>query len=208
MKKIFLLILFVNILVGCTPSYNLTFEDDKVIEKISLELPNTPDNNSLINNDFYPLHSNEDIIYNKNVKITDENIFLNLDYTYSSYDFNNSNILNLCFHYKDLDLNNKDYYYLKLNQFFPCVTANEFDINIITKNKVLMNNADSVKGNTYTWHVTEDNKDDLSIEIKIAKGQKAFDNSIIIYVLFGIIVVIIIFTIRWFINKRKVRNDF
>lgn len=89
-----------------------------------------------------------------------------------------------------------------------CFYGQEFDINIITKNKVLMNNADSAKGNTYTWHVTEDNKDDLSIEIKIAKGQKAFDNSIIIYVLFGIIVVIIIFTIRWFINKRKVRNDF
>ena len=204
MKKwIFLVLIFLG---GCTSSYNLTFDDNNITEKIMVELPNTSDNKEAVLRDFYPLHMNNNVVYNKDIKYVDDIIKLDLNYTYTSKDFINSDLLNLCFRYKDIDIDNDSYYYLKLSQFFPCVTAKEFDINIITNNKVLVNNADKISGNKYIWHITEENRDSFMLEIKIAKGVKANNYSnMLIYIFLGAFVIFIIFMVI-FLKKSNKRN--
>lgn len=203
--KFIFCIIVILLFSGCNGSYNLYIDDKGISEDIYIDTSNL--SNDIINKDYYPFNYDFTKVFDRKISNVDGISILNLKYKYSFDEFLNSTAYNTCFSNRKYE-NTNDFYYINLNHLVECFYGQEFDINIITKNKVLMNNADSAKGNTYTWHVTEDNKDDLSIEIKIAKGQKAFDNSIIVYVLFGIIVVIIIFTIRWFINKRKVRNDF
>ena len=93
-----------------------------------------------------------------------------------------------------------------------CVSDFNFDINIITNNKVISNNADEVNNNKYTWHLSEDNKDNFKLKIKIAKGvysDNGLTNSkVISYVILGLIgIAIIIFigvTIKYVKNKNKI----
>ena len=198
---IFLILLF----SGCKGSYNLYIDDNSFREDIKIDTTNL--SSDIIDKDYYPFNYNFSKVFERKIIKDSDVSILDLKYKYSFDEFLNSTSYNSCFADRKYE-NNKDYYYIYLSDFVECYYGQDYDINIITKNKVLLNNADSVNGNTYTWHVTEENKDKLLIEIKIAKGEKSFDNSIILYILFGIIVLFIIFAIRWFIKKRSSRNDF
>ena len=206
--KFFVLIIGIFTLVGCSSEYNLIISDNEITEDINVVILDNQETSNNFDLDFYPLHSNFDEIYEKNIIKENDFIRLNLKYNYSPQDFSNANSFNECFHDKEVVLNNEDYYYLKLSEFYPCVTASEFDINIITDNKVLMNNADIVKGNKYTWHVDENNKADLLIEIKIAKGIKAYNNSkLISYIVIGSILFILFVVMIVFFKKSNGRNE-
>ena len=203
--KFVILLVIMFILSGCNGSYNLYIDNNYFSEDIKIDTLNL--SSDIINRNYYPFNYDLTKVYErKNIKDNGISI-LNLRYKYSFEEFLNSTAYITCFLNRKYE-NNKDYYYIYLNDLVECYYGQDFDINIITKNKVLMNNADSVNGNTYTWHVTEKNKDNLTIEIKIAKGKLANDYSYITYILFGIIVLGVIIVIRKFMNKKEIRNEF
>ena len=197
---------------GCSKEYNLTITDDKFIEELKVTLIDNEDNKKMIDNNFYPLHASTEEIYIKKINIREGYLQLDLKYEYSKEEFENANSVNQCFKEKKILLNDDDYYYLELKKMNDCVTDFNFDINIITNNQVVSNNADKVNKNKYTWHVSEDNKDNFKLKIKIAKG--VYNNTIltkekiIAYVVLGIIgigiIVFIPITVKRMKNKNKI----
>lgn len=189
-KYIFAVFLFV-IVSGCTSSYNLIIDDNKFTESISFSLDNNTyklfpfDNN---NSEFksYPFYNNNDILYDTVVTDIDNGKDITLSHEYTSEEFKTSNALNLCFDNYSYKFDN-DYYYFNVDGEFKCLYQNEsVDINIITKYKVIENNADSVNGDVYTWHIDNSNKDYVSIKFKIDKNY-SFNYIVIILFVFILI---------------------
>ena len=208
MKKIFALFILLLILCGCHANYNVYIDKDSISEEIDVSMENNDTYMIFANNDAYPMHSNFDKKYEKNVTYDDNMINMNVKYTYTPLEFANANSFNQCFNDKTVEVDNEDYYYFRLTDMNRCFLVANFDVNIKTNNKVLYNNADSVKGNTYTWHVNEENMKNVLIEIKIDKKHVDDSGSMIFaYIMFGVIFVGIIFLIRSFMKKNSSRND-
>ena len=74
-------------------------------------------------------------------------------------------------------------------------------INIKTKLKVLNSDADKVKGDTYTWYINQENKDNKPINIKISLAKSV--NYTFLVILSGIIMVSLIVFIYIFIKGKQ-----
>ena len=79
-------------------------------------------------------------------------------------------------------------------------------VNITTKKEVYSNNADSVNGNTYTWYINKDTKDDASIQMVI--NSEVIDEGIPFWeenLLFIIVCIVLIFSgiVYLFIKRRS-----
>lgn len=208
MKKNVILFILLLLLCGCHANYNVTIDEDNISEEIDVSMENNDTYMIFAKNDAYPLHSNFEKKYEKNVTYDDNMINMNVKYNYTPLEFVNANSFNQCFNDKTVEVDNEDYYYFRLTDMNRCFLVADFDVNIKTNNKVLYNNADSVKGNTYTWHVNEENMKNVLIEIKIDKKHVDDSGSMIFaYIIFGVIFVGIIFLIRSFMKKNSSRND-
>ena len=181
MKRKYIIPLFVIFLItGCSSSYNLKISDDSFEEEIYANFDNVviyPASDGIesddqvtpfITSDHYPIYGNNDIIYEKFVNNDDNSVILK--YKYDPKDFEKANSLRLCFENVKYEITD-DYYFFDLSGSFYCLSSDELNINIITNNKVLDNNADFTKGNTYSWTINKDNVDDVHINIKIRKGN-------------------------------------
>lgn len=209
MKKIIFLCMFLLILCGCHADYNVFIDKDSISEEIDVSMEKNDINMRFVENDAYPMHSNFDKKYEKSVSYDGDMINMNVKYTYTPLEFANANSFNQCFNDKTVEVDNDEYYYFRLTDMNRCFLTANFDVNIKTNYKVISNNADSVKGNTYTWHVNEENMNNVLIEIRIDKNH--VDNSgkmIYAYVIFGVVLAFIIFLIRSFVKKNNSRNDF
>lgn len=211
MKKFIIIFCLVLFITGCTGQYNVTINKDTIEEEISAKMEKTDQYNMIINNDFYPLHSNFSKIYSKKVNTDGDLIDLNAKYTYTYDDFANANSFNQCFDDKTVDIYSNDYYYIHLTKFTNCVFSANFDINIKSIYKVVSSNADEVKNNVYTWHVTEDNKDKLDVEIKFdRKKVNSFKdgNGFIGYIIIIVVFIGIIFFVKMYFDKKNNRDNF
>lgn len=205
MKKIFIICFLSLILFGCSNAeYNLTINDDSFYEDINVYFDNDS-SYSFIDYDFYPLHSNVDNIYEKKIENFNGMTKLNLKYKYSVEEFGNSNTLNQCFDYKDLDFND-DFYYINIGNFNGCITNPDFVINIKTNNKVLFNNANSVKNNVYSWYINSDNVNDFSLEIKVSKGIYKLETKYVILIFSFILFLLLILSYIFFKKKKSSDN--
>lgn len=206
MKKYLLLFIFAFLLVGCDGSYNLYISDDEIKENIVFHMENSIyDTYPILDFKQYPIYSNTNIVYSNSV--VDNNGYKDISMTYSfkPEEFSKSSALNSCFSNHKF-LNEKKYYEMDLSGEFKCLYGDSFDINIITDNKVMDHNADGVNGNKYTWHVNSNNKDNLSIRIKIKKDK--FDTDILFYGLFIIIGIAIFLIVKKSIEKRNNKDNF
>lgn len=191
--NLFIVIFVVLFLFGCDSYYNLTIDDDKFIEEINIQI-----DNSYLNRDFYPFHNNTNVLYNKELIQNDNNNYVKLSYSYSPNEFLSSTAYSDCFSDRLFE-NNEDYYHIKMYKLMECYYGEDYVINIKTDNKVIYNNADSVKNNVYSWYVNDDNKDNLLIEIKISKKLKNKNSNFIAYIICGVIVI----TLLYFVIKYK-----
>lgn len=215
MKRYFLILLLIVFISGCSSSYNLFISDDNFKEEIytnfedvviydaSPGIERDDQVTPFIENDQYPFKNNRDIIYQKNVSDDRKNV--ELKYNFKPEEFNQASSMNLCF--DDVDYKyNKEYFEFNLSGSFYCLYSDEIDINIITNNKVLSNNADSVKGNIYTWKINSNNVDNVSIQIKIKRYEKYqyLFLCVVIFILIGSIIV----GYRIFKKRNQERNEF
>ncbi len=205
--KLILPIICLFFFTGCTQQYNLIITDEMIKENINVKLENTDENKSLVLQNFYPIHADINKIYQK--KITEDSQFINvnLSYNYSPTDFSSANSFNECFTNKKMILNNKEYYYFELSGVTNCITNYNLDINIITENKVIFNNADKRNGNKYIWHIDPNNKNDFNLKIKIQKDSHNFSIvNYIPYIIFAFIVTIVIILVVVILKKIKRNN--
>lgn len=207
--KIILILLLTILLCGCTKEYNLIIANDKITEEFNISFDDTEENMQRYNLDYFPLHANQEAMYIKTIDKKDKLLKAKFNYTYKPSEFVNANTINECFDTKELIVDEEEYYYFKLGNLKGCMSDYNIDINIITKNKVLENNADKVSKNKYTWHLTDKNKDEFNLEIKIDKTKANKANGInfsIIGLISLMIVIGILIVLSFLIIKRNKSN--
>lgn len=186
MKKIILLSILCFLLTGCTINYNLKIEDGYFIETIKgnvLTEEIKKDNTTSDENLFYKLLSSkqpaltttDNLIYNKTISQNKDSIDYTYSFKYDEYTFNNSRLLNECFeHFSFIQKDNM--YTLLAKGDFYCSYTDEIKINIKTDYPVIINNADEIKNNTYTWNIKNNKTKDLELYISIDKSNTYSNN--------------------------------
>lgn len=214
MKKILFILITCLLLTGCTVNYNLEINDNNFKETITGSVLNKEldtNNSTSINNYSFLLneeqpsfYKNENIFYNKTTNNAQDGIDFDFNYTFNENNFNNSRIINECFdnhvyEYKD----NK--YYLVVSGKFNCNYSETTNINITTDYNVTANNAQTIKNNTYTWTIDENNKDNIYFFITIDKTNKSnFDFQWNTFKTIGLIIIILLSGICiYFLKKDK-----
>lgn len=214
MKKIIFLLLICLLLTGCTVNYNLDINDNNFKETLTGNVLNTELNNNdntdinmfsyLITGDQPAFYKNDNIFFNKATNNTTNGIDFDYSYTFNEYNFNNSRIINECFdnhiyEYKD------NTYYLVVSGKFNCKYSETTNINITTNYNVTANNAQTIKNNTYTWTIDENNKDNIYFFITIDKTNKSnFDFQWSTFKTIGLIIIILLSSICiYFLKKDK-----
>lgn len=208
-KLLFLLLIFI-LITGCKQEYNLVISDSAIKEEFKAVVDNNDDNLKRLSVNYYPLHANDVVTYNKKIIKNNNYITAFFSYVYKPYDFVNANTFNQCFRNKKVIMDDKKVYEIVLSDFVDCMYDYNLDINIITNNKVISNNADEVKKNKYIWHLTEEKKDTFSIEIKIQKGTSKSiiqKYQFIIYIVIGIVVIGITLGVYITFKNHKKNNE-
>lgn len=223
--KVIICFLFTFLLFGCSATYNLDIDKElKIDENLNLYLTSSVDSSKLSEFNFnLPVDINVDDIeaFNKKQKDIDYfDIKKSLDsnlisFSYNYLDYNNldsDRIINTCYdHFNLINKADGDDYRLIIstNKKFNCFdlydNLDEVVVNITTKKKVYDNNADSVSGNTYTWYINRDTKDDASINMvldgNIDKSLSFWEkNLLFIIVSFVLIIGIIVYL---FVKRRS-----
>lgn len=203
MKKV-LILLILTLLTGCTTEYNLTFNDETIIEEITINVDTKENLEELKTNNVHAIY---DAISNHlyNVRY-EEKKNLKAIYAYQ-YDLNNINratYLNQCFDSFGFIKRADNDYIFSTSVGFKCINFSYTDmpsvkVTIKTNHRVEESNADKVERNTYTWNINEENADDkrIYINFKEVKEETLIDKfinnktSIIVVslVLFGIVIV-------------------
>ncbi len=226
MKRIFLFLVIILLVTGCTNQYNLVITKDSIEEDIISTIPYdsipklsefaaqvgaerddpvTP----FIQNDQYPFFNNNQVKYDKKVTQNNNTYFVEMQHNYTFNEFLNSRAYNQCFEKPSFTFDSDVYSFNMSGQFY-CLYGNEVTINIKTDNRVISSNADSVDNNVYTWVFNDKSSDRKSIKLAFRTDKKSYvDNPIIKFaaVLFGL--VLIGFIIYWFVRIRfKKKNSF
>ena len=231
MKKKILIFIYLLLLTGCTVNYNIDISDNKIKESSNYYYENrmydSNDHNAIFLETFEDFDNLSDIYlafnenfedkYYKKEMIHDSNgDGINLKYTYDFNNYGNSFLFNI---FDDSNYVNNDGQIVidveeinlyDLYDYFTLLDENvsSLNINIKTNFKVLENNADSVKGNTYTWNINADSSNDKSLYIKIQKVDSKNEkiNYTIIFVIITILLIIVI-ALVFYILKKKKEND-
>ncbi len=217
-KKIIIVMLLI-LLTGCSSEYNLEISNNKFEENIKVTIPDSAipkptqdvlDGKVDLDDQITPFIEGKteslttnDEFYKKKVSKKDDYTIVEMSYKYNEDTFKNANSINTCFEYPELDFSES--YYINLQGTFYCLYGDSVDIKIKTKNKVKYNNADEVSGNTYIWHINDENSEYVNIKIDVEKGTP---NYIFIGVVFIAIVSVAVGIIGYkFYIKNKDRND-
>lgn len=212
-KKIFLFLLPILLLTGCTVNYNLTINENSIVETISgtayksdYEIKETDtDINlfyTLINDDVTSLIDGSDL-YTKDIENNNNGIDYNYTYNYKK-NFDKSRIINTCFenHYID---ETDEYYSIKLSGEFYCLYADKININVTSNYEVIDNNAKSIDGNKYKWVIDKSNNVDISLTVsKNVRYEEPVKAKLFsTFQIVGLIVFAVLVIITYILYKRK-----
>lgn len=189
MKKRIILLLVALLLTGCTCEYNLNISNNTYTEKIIINSSNSSELNKNwkipVDIEEYEFIAGADgdyevsgDIYNYKLNGND----LTLNYTFTKSSFSNSTIPNEC--YSKFSITNyEDSIIISTSDKFLCLDRYEnltsVKINITIDKPVTSNDADTVKGNTYTWLITKNNANNKPINIIINNKETNSSNNII-----------------------------
>lgn len=221
-KLKFMLILFcVFVLTGCDATYNLTIDENSMVESVDFMIENTNDNKSILKEymsseymAYYDMDNRETYNYTKKELSDENNIGLNLSYSYVNDELQKSSLLNRCYYKKSVikddgyiiittDGNNACFYQDGVKQL------DKLTVNIRTKLNVTENNADKVKDGVYTWVIDESNFQNHPINIKIElPEEKEKRSNVLIVVIIAILFVIVIGGLfALYVFRKNKRNN-
>ena len=214
-KNIFLIIISLLLLTGCSSEYTLEFNNKSIKENITVDIMDSdiPKKTSnmlselddritpFMEEDQYPFAGDETKKYNKKVTDISSGKRIEFKYKYSHNEFRNSTTYNTCFENKEFT-EERNSYIINFGGKFFCRHTDEVVINIKTNNYVISNNADKVEGNTYTWIINDDNIDKTDIQIVISKKSKSTK-----YILYAILAaIVLVLVVSGFSIYSKIQN--
>lgn len=209
-NNIICLFLVIFLLTGCTIKYNLNINKDgiKEIAKISAPLGGLSyfEAENQLDNIIISNISEDGSISNKYKidKIINTNEY-GLELTLN--DYRESSFMNGCYSNVNISNDGKNYI-LQSEGNFNCfnIWDQDYDveINISVDGKVIESNADSHNGSTYTWKLYDDQSKD--IYIKYSLDKKDNNNTISIYIIIGLFVIIVGVVIYFVIRNKKVNE--
>lgn len=214
MKKIkyILIILIVLLFSGCSGSYNLTFNKDlSITEELNI---NIEDKDNAYEKTHY-LFEQANIDSDKyDIVIIDDQVRIKYKEKYSSFEryYLNSKLYKVLFENIEFKKDNvgmtiKTNSNLKLDDKDNQNIINSYDIsnlkiNMIVPFSVNNNNADSVKGNTYTWNL--DSKDTYKdINIDFSYKQDNVYGLIMMSVIGIAVIATLVYIIRYLVRNTR-----
>ena len=229
-KLIFINILFLFFMTGCTVEYNINISNDTVNEEIKIieeKSKTLTSAESMYNDKIYSqFNSNGKILYKKNKIVSDkENVYI-LKQKYELKNFRRARALTECFDAVNLVKNKNGNYIFQTSIGFKCMLYNYYKIdsyvvNIKTDYDVINTNADIINDNVYTWKINNTNAEKKSITFEFNKEKKTNNKEenkkdedkskkeTNIFVILGIIIVLAIigiFILLYALNLNKKRN--
>ena len=177
-KKLFLL-LILFLISGCSVNYDLIIDNDSISEDVYIKIPMSEVTDDRYEKQInYPMrvYGGKDYNYNQEISDDEENHFVNYSYKHDIDNYKKSLFISMCYDSGGITVDN-DTIAISTSNVFRCIAmddgfrAKNVDVNIKTKLKVLENNADEIKGNTYTWHMNEYEYSAKPIKLTIQKNK-------------------------------------
>ncbi len=225
MKKIkyilFIVLLFLS--CGCSAKYQVFVENDKMIEQMTITVPNNYDNKEKVKNNlnfkqsaYYDIDRGETNYYTKTLEEDEENLYLKYSYTYRDTNLEKSSLMDYCF-YKKSVAKNDNIVSINTTSGASCLykdgvkQLDKLTIEIITDNYVIENNADKVKGNKYIWVYNDKNFQNklISIKIDLNREKEKFISSLKLFIIIfgGFLLILSIFILNIYIKHKKNNRD-
>jgi hypothetical protein len=232
-KKVFILIVLVLLMTGCTAEYNLVIEDDTYKENITIVGETSNEINSFSGPYYYPTDKEE---YENMPDYIDEKTFdkvykyqltgnkLTFTNDFTSDEFVNSLGASKCYNTVNV-FNQSGNTIISTSQKNSCFTTypmlNQIKVTITIDKPVVSSNATSVNGSTYTWLFNRDGKEDKSINLvfenatslppssnsqKVVDSTEEFLDKYGLYIFLGVLIILILFGYAAF-NKMKEKNN-
>ena len=193
MKKVFVLIITLFMVSGCTINYDLTIKDGKITENLKFNVTNKEYSDYAkriteeeVEKDSYKFFKTFEIpIFNHtpnkflNKKLTKNSDSLDVNYSYDKFsyeNFNTSYMINNCFD-EYVVLNDEDYYYISANGEFICY-YDTTTISLKTDKKMLHTTA-KYKDCVYVYEINKDNYKDVNIIFQIDKDEPFIEAEVI-----------------------------
>lgn len=220
-----MLILCVGIflLSGCTVDYNIQIDENGMKETANFLFDNSSESKKQINElyktplvAYYNMDTNGSFYYNVKKSQKNNNNILTYTYQFRKDQLKNSPFVEGCYYKRNITIEEK-YIVLQTDERVTCLfkdgdqLIDELKVNITTKFDVIEHNADSQKGNTYTWNINENNYTNKPIYFKVAneieKKVSENKNGILILIISIAGISIIAFAIYWIFSKRRERAN-
>lgn len=191
MKKSLIMLTSIFLITGCSATYNITIDESGVNEELSIKSESSQESKQVYNyylplqyeitNNLEPDIENKKYdgieYYDSKIVSVDGLNSLQYNHKFSLDDYKESSIINTS--YSDFDYNLYKYNDKDENSYMRIMTISDpkyFDyyeslekviINITTDYEVIINNADSVQNNTYTWTIDPQNLKQIYLIYKI-----------------------------------------
>lgn len=215
--KYVLLISLLFIVSGCTATYEVNLNDDKVIENLKISETNkqlfdsVDESGSTLRQNFKELA--EPSIYsdhNYNVKVIEKEDELGLEYSSSSANsIINSSIIQQCYINPNVKVIG-DVVTINTGSNFKCFEYYNIleSVKVVfkTNHEVISTNADEVDGDSYIWNFTKNSNKQIKISYYESKVKKEFNPLwvIISIIIIGLVSVFVIFIITKSKNNNKI----
>lgn len=213
MKKV-ILIISLLLLTGCTANYEVNIKNNKITEKLTLiennglNFDKKLESGSTLRELFDSIVNSKDQYAEPVYKVNSINTNDTLGIEYNSIKdkkIENLSALNTCYKNPKVEVTN-GVVTIETGNDFECYDYYELldsvKVVINTNHKVISNNADEKKGNSYIWNITKDGNKN----IKFSYNEKINDNSKTILIIVIILLVAVISVIL-FLKKSKKNNE-
>ncbi len=217
-RKIVLLLTIILIATGCEAKYNLTIDENKMVETASFFVDNNEENQEILTNylqsnymAYYNMDNRKSYNYEKEEIYNDNNIGMKLKYTYLGDNLKKSSLLEKCYYKKSI-IKTENEIVISTDGKATCFykdsdkLLDKLTINIKTDLKVIENNADKVKGNTYTWIIDDSNYQNKPINMRIdltEEEEESYTSIVLLCIFGGIIIAVLSVIIYMYIRNRK-----
>lgn len=221
LKKGLLLLAVLFLISGCTVNYDLVIDNDSISEDVSIKIPMSEiDLDKYENQINYPMkvYGGEEYNYDKQTSEDVSNHFVNYKYKHDIDKYYKSLFIGMCYDDKKI-LVSDDKISISTSNVFKCIAmddgyrAKKVDVNITTKLKVLENNADEIKGNTYIWHMNEYEYSNKPIKLLLKKDQSVLEQAnninnannigMITIILFLVVVGLLVYIVMTIKHKKN-----
>lgn len=221
-KKIFLIIILLLCLTGCSSEYNLTFHGNTVTEEIvatvnTSEIPQLTEEEkkalngqydkitSLIENDQTVFMDDNTIVYDKKVVTRGNKKIVTFRHNFTMAEYLDAKVYNTCFDESYIG-NYENGFLIIFKGKFYCGGGGQVKVNVKTDKYVVDNNADVVSNDgVYTWIINKTNEDNAELFLYVTNEEVKSNKTsgIVLAILIIILLAIVGFGVYYFFFRNR-----